>query len=115
MHLIKKYSFGSITIGDKTYSKDIMIVSDEILPNWWRKEGHNLHLEDLQEIIKRKPDILVIGTGYSGIMKVSKEILSKLEDMGIKTIVKKSPEAVSEYNALMKGEKRIAAALHLTC
>jgi len=115
MYLIEKYDFGRIKVSGKTYFRDIIIFPNEILPNWWRKEGHNLCMEDLEEIIKRKPDILVIGNGYSGVMRVPRDVVEELEKMGIRVIVKNTREAVKEYNRLAQEGKNVAAALHLTC
>ena len=115
MQIIEQYSFGSIQINGRSFSQDVIIFPEEVIPSWWRKEGHNLHLDDLEEVIKRKPEELIIGTGYNGIMKVSKVVISQLEKLGIKTTVMKSGDAVKEYNKLVKEEKKVAAGLHLTC
>ncbi|MFX1283147.1 MAG: Mth938-like domain-containing protein [Promethearchaeota archaeon] len=115
MQIIKNYTFGTIQINNKSFSNDVIIFPEEVLPNWWRIKGHLLHLEDLQEIIKRKPKVLIIGTGYNGVMKVPMNLTSHLEKLGIKTIVKNSREAVNEYNTLVKRNENVAAALHLTC
>jgi len=69
----------------------------------------------VKEIIDKKPDILIIGTGYFGLMKVPKELIEKIKSSGIKqVIVKKTGEACTEYNKLYKKNK-IIAAFHLTC
>ena len=115
MHIIENYNFGSIKINEKTYSNDLIIFPEEVLPNWWRKEGHNLNIEDLQSVIQRKPDILIIGTGYNGLMKVHPNLITQIEKIGIKTIARKSRDAVNEYNSLVNGNQKVAAALHLTC
>lgn len=115
MQLIEKYRFGLIQINGKEFSNDVIIFPEEVIPNWWRKEGHNLHMEDLQEIMVKKPDILVIGRGYNGVMKVPKSLIRELEGKGITTLVRNSNEAVKEYNKLLKEGKRVAAVFHLTC
>lgn len=115
MQIIENYNFGNIRINDKTYSNDVIIFPEEVFPNWWRKEGHNLNIEDLEKVIKRKPDILIIGTGYNGLMKVHQNLISQMEKIGIKIIAMKSRDAVNEYNALVKGNQKVAAVLHLTC
>lgn len=115
MQIIEHYSFGNITINGKSFSNDVIIFPEEVFPNWWRKEGHSLHLEDLQEVIKWKPEFLIIGTGYNGVMKVSKTLITQLEELGVKTRVMKSGDAVNEYNKLVKEKKRVVAGLHLTC
>ena len=115
MQIIEKYSFGKIQINGKSYSKDVIIFPEEVISSWWRKEGHNLHMEDLQEVIKRKPEVLIIGTGYNGVMRVSKDLITQLEELGIEISIMKSGDAVKNYNKLVKEKKRIAAGLHLTC
>lgn len=115
MQIIEQYSFGKIQINGKFYSKDVIIFPEEVISSWWRKEGHNLHMEDLQEVIKRKPEILIIGTGYNGVMRVKEDLISQLEDLGIKTTALKSGDAVKEYNKLVKEKKKVAAVFHLTC
>lgn len=115
MQIIEKYTFGNVQINGKSFSQDVIIFPEEVIPSWWRKEGHNLHMEDLEEVIKRKPEQLIIGTGYNGVMRVSKDVISQLEKLSIKTTVMKSGDAVKEYNKLVKEEKEVAAGLHLTC
>ncbi|MFX0124156.1 MAG: Mth938-like domain-containing protein [Candidatus Hodarchaeota archaeon] len=115
MQIIESYGFGNIRISSKSFSNDVIIFPEEVLPNWWRKEGHNLHMDDLQEVIKRKPEFLIIGTGYNGVMRVSKNLITQLEEIGIKTSVMKSGDAVKAYNKLVTEKKKVAAGLHLTC
>ncbi|MFW9905333.1 MAG: Mth938-like domain-containing protein [Candidatus Thorarchaeota archaeon] len=115
MQIIEQYSFGKIRISGKSFSNDVIIFPDEVIPSWWRKEGHNLHMEDLDDVIERKPELLIIGTGFNGVMRVSQDLINQLEELGINTTVMKSTDAVKEYNKLIKEKKRIAAGLHLTC
>jgi hypothetical protein len=113
-NMIEHYNFGHIIINGKEYNSDLIIFIDHIDDNWWRKEGHNLCIDDVKEIINKKPDILIIGTGFYGLMKVSPEIRKYLESIGIKLIVKKTKDACDEYNNLHQN-KKVIAAFHLTC
>ena len=112
--MIESYSFGQICVRGTTYRADLIIFPDRILSNWWRKEGHELHMEDLEEVMREKPEVLIIGTGQAGVMAVPPDVMKNLEKTGIKVIVKKTPEACKTYNQLNETEK-VAAALHLTC
>ena len=113
--MIENYSFGQILINGKKYSSDLIIFKDYIFDSWWRKEGHNLCIDDIKEIINKKPDILIIGTGHFGLMKVPKELIENIKSSGIKqVIIKKTGDACNEYNKLCK-KKNIVAAFHLTC
>jgi hypothetical protein len=111
---IEHYSFGRITIDGKTYTSDVIIYPGRVDSSWWRKEGHYLQVVDLVDVINAKPEVLIIGTGYSGVMVVPKETVSHLESKGIEVHVARSEKAVEIFNKLQK-EKLVIAALHLTC
>lgn len=80
MH-IDNYSFARIVINNKTYSSDVIVYPDRVDPSWWRKEGHYLNKEDLSMIVMAKPDIVIIGTGQSGVMEVPKSTVVFLESL----------------------------------
>jgi hypothetical protein len=65
---INSYSFGSITIDNKIYQKDIVVFPEKVRPNWIRIKGHSLKLADIKEIIDYNPDTLIIGTRAYGSM-----------------------------------------------
>ena len=113
--MIDRYDFGKITIGGKNYSSDVIIFPDKIKDNWWRKQGHLLLPEDLGEVVKEKPDILVVGTGYSGLMQVPESTVKWLKEQGIKAEIKPTREACSIFNRLLSSNKKVIAVLHLTC
>lgn len=115
MFIIEDYQFGYIKVSGKTYTRDLIVFPDKIITNWWRKEGHNLCMEDLADVLKFKPDILIVGTGYYGVMKVHRDVIEKLEKIGIEVKILKTSDAVRAYNELARQNKRVAAALHLTC
>jgi hypothetical protein len=112
---IESYQFGRIVIDGTEYTSDCILIGDKVRPDWWRKSGHLLSIEDLDSVIQAKPEILIIGTGASGIMKVPQQIIDKLHQHNIKAQVLKTTEAVNHYNELLKAGTDVAAALHLTC
>lgn len=114
---ISHYSFGSITIDDKAYTSDVIIYPGRVDSKWWRKEGHYLQPADLTDIINAKPDILIIGAGASGVMKVPEETLKFIKSKGIEVHVGMTDSAVELFSKMQseKSGKRIVAALHLTC
>ncbi|GMR18854.1 MAG: Mth938-like domain-containing protein [Gammaproteobacteria bacterium] len=112
---ISEYEFGKIAIENKTYTSDVIISPEQVIDSWRRKRGHNLAIADLDDILKAKPDMLIIGTGYYGRMQVPDETRQYLEEQGIKVWQAKTGDAVAEFNALQKEWARIVAALHLTC
>ena len=112
--MIDSYNFGNITIDGNKFSKDLIIYSDKISSNWRRKTGHLLTETDVKEIIDYKHEVLIIGTGSRGLMKVNDKLKEKLKALGIEFVIRKTAEAVNEYNRIYK-DKRVVCALHLTC
>ncbi len=113
MH-IDDYSFGKIIIGGKTYTSDVIVYPDKVDASWWRKEGHYLEKGDLGDIVKAGPDIVIIGTGNWGVMKVPEETLDFLESKGIKAYTERTARAVELFNSQPEG-KKVIGAFHLTC
>jgi len=112
--MISSYSFGRIIIDGKEYTSDVIIFPDRVKAGWWRIEGHTLHIEDVEDVIGEKPEVLIIGTGYAGMMRVLAETRQRLESEDIELIIEKTRRACETYNQLSKS-KRVVAALHLTC
>jgi hypothetical protein len=111
---IEHYSFGKITIEGVTYTSDVIIYPGKVNASWWRKQGHNLEIDDLVDILPAEPEVLVVGTGAMGMMKVPKETIAHLESKGIEVHVARTGEAVEIFNELQKDKVAIAA-FHLTC
>ena len=111
---IGSYSFGRITIDGRPYTSDVIIYPERVDASWWRKEGHRLQLADLGEVLSEPPEVLVVGCGASGLMKVTPEVERKAAELGIRLVVRRSAEACEEFNRLA-GERRTVACIHLTC
>lgn len=111
---IEEYEFGRIVVGGKEYREDIIIFPDRVKEGWWRKEGHLLLPEDLEEVLKEKPEVLVVGTGYSGYMKVPPSTKKWIEEKGINLRIEPTPSAWKVYNQLSSSHRTVAV-LHLTC
>jgi hypothetical protein len=112
--MIESYSFGRMTISGVTYTSDLIVFTDHVKSDWWRIEGHKLHVEDLAEVLRAKPEILVVGTGYYGLMKIPQETEKILQTEGVRLIAEKTGEAYKIYNELSKSN-RVVGAFHLTC
>lgn len=111
---IESYQFGRIVIDGKAHHKDVIILPDRVISGWWRKEGHALHPQDLEAVLEAAPEVLVVGQGASGLMRVTPETEQALHAAGIELIALPTGRAVETYNRL-RGERAVAAALHLTC
>ena len=114
MNTIDSYHFGEIVINGKSYSSDVVIFPDRVRDDWWRKTGHELCLEDIAGVITENLEVLVVGTGASGLMKVLPEVEQVAQARGIKLIVEPTDEACNTYNQLSHSQK-VVAAFHITC
>ena len=109
---IQDYKFGRIVIDDETYTNDVILLNREVIPDWWRKSGHRLHEEDLTKVKEYGPDLLIVGTGNTGNMKVPKKLRKALD---IEMEVYPTERAVKKYNQKLQSNEKIAGAFHLTC
>jgi hypothetical protein len=109
MH-IDSYSFGQLVIDGQLFSSDVIIYKDKVDASWWRKEGHRLYPEDVLDVLNAHPDILIIGTGYSGMMIVQKKTIDHIVSRGIEVKVERTGKAVDEFNRL-QCKKNVVAAL----
>jgi hypothetical protein len=117
VRLIDSYAFGKIVVNGTAYTSDIILFPDRVVDGWWRREGHRLYAEDLDEVLRARPqpEVLVVGTGSSDLMKVSKGVEEGLRARGIEVIVQPTPQACQTYNELSESGRRVVGALHLTC
>ena len=112
--MIESYDFGSIVVDGEKFERDLIIFPDRIDRGWWRKEGHELCVSDIGGIVEARPEVLVVGTGYSGMMRILPETEQYLASCGIELLASKTEEACKTYNDLSRS-RRVVAALHLTC
>ena len=115
MH-IDSYSFGRIRIDGIDYSKDVILLRGEVRSPWWRAAGgHVFAPTDLEGVVAAAPEIVVLGTGYFGRVKVLDETLTAFADAGSEVVVERTGNAVKSFNRLAAEGRDVTAALHLTC
>ena len=113
MPRIEGYRFGRIVVDGEEQTRDVIVLPDRIVANWWRAEGHSLVLEDLEDVLEELPRHLLVGTGAYGRMLPEPETLERLRERGIEVEALPTGEAVRRYGEL--DSRATAAALHLTC
>lgn len=112
---IDSYRFGEMVVSGKTYHRDLKIINGKVVPDWWRREGHSLSLDDIRDILEADCEVLVIGTGAYGVMKVPETVREALEAKGLKVEILPTAKAAELFNTLVAEGKRVAGAFHLTC
>ncbi len=112
---IQSYHFGYIEIDGKSYRKDIKLIGERVVPDWWRSTGHRVELSDVEDLLDTDAEICIFGTGASGLMRVSEAVKSAFQNRGTKVLIEKTESACDTYNRLFQNGKKIVAGFHLTC
>lgn len=107
------YHFGRIEVDGVLYEHDLAVTPTEVR-EWRRREGHAVHPEDLELALAAGPQVLVIGTGFSGMLRVTREAERALRDRKVELVAERTAEAVEAFNELSPS-RRTCALLHLTC
>ena len=112
---IDGYSFGRMSVGGREYTSDLILYTDgRIQDNWRRAQGHNLLPGDLTSVLGAVPEKLIIGTGASGLIRVSEGVVEACEKRGIEIEACPTPVAVTRFNESAEEGRLIAACFHLT-
>ncbi|XP_059786707.1 mth938 domain-containing protein isoform X2 [Balaenoptera ricei] len=70
---------------------------------------------DVEEVVEKGVQILVIGRGMSEALKVPLSTVEYLKKKGIDVRVLQTEQAVKEYNALVTQGIRVGGVFHSTC
>ena len=113
---IYRFRFGGVRIDGVSYSKDLIIVGGVVHCPWWRTAGgHVFAPVDLANIIEAAPEVVCLGTGAIGMVKVEEATIEAFETAGTRVIIDRTGAVIEEFNRLSAGGENVAAALHLTC
>lgn len=113
--MIDSFSFGQIVVNGKTYSNDIKIIDESVIPEWWRKSGHTVSPEDVTDLLESSSEFVVIGKGKPGFMTATPEVRRLFEQRGITLLEEKTSRAIQTFNRLHREGKKVCAGFHLTC
>ncbi len=75
------------------------------------EKSHNISFEDVADLVKENPEILIIGTGYSEMAKVD----GSVKRMNISIETYETGLAIEKFNRYRAKGKRIAGIFHTTC
>jgi hypothetical protein len=110
---LSDYSFGSLRVDGEEHTRDLIVLPERVVPGWWRREGHSLAIEDLEDVLGELPERLILGCGAHGRLEPPGAVLDELRARGVEVEAMPTAEAVRRYGEL--DPERTAAALHLTC
>lgn len=120
--MIQEYRFGSITIDGKIYTHDIEVRRDSQILDWQRAESHIIDIEDVKRAVEQNPEVIVIGTGESGVAKITESAQNFIKEKGIELIADITGEAIKTFNILIEEsekeegvQRKVIGLFHLTC
>ncbi|KAG5837068.1 mth938 domain-containing protein isoform X2 [Anguilla rostrata] len=85
----------------------------------WRETGTDHHPgvqpADLEEVLRKGVNTLVIGRGMSEALQVPPSTLEYVKKQGVDVKVFQTEKAVKEYNALVEQGVKVGGVFHSTC
>jgi hypothetical protein len=119
MAKVDSFQFGSIVIDGKKYGHDVLLFPDGVVRErkggFWKFGSHAIKKTEIEELVKAKPEVLIVGTGTNGRARVDSEAEASAKEANIELLVAPSSEAINRLNQLVDGGKHIAALIHITC
>jgi hypothetical protein len=113
---IENYSPGRVVVDGVELNRDVIVLPNRVLHNWWRRDGHSLVMQDLDEVLDELPERLIVGCGYSMRLQPDPSVIETLAGRGVKVETLSTDEAVARFEELEgRNPAAVAAALHLTC
>jgi hypothetical protein len=116
---IDSTEFGSITIEGSEFDHDVLIrLSGEIKKRKKKLSksvfgtSHIISIEEAEYIFEKGAERLVIGSGQSGMVTLSKEASEFFKEKKIRVDLSPTPEAVRKWN---KAEGTTIGLFHVTC
>ncbi|MBU5574900.1 MAG: MTH938/NDUFAF3 family protein [Candidatus Aenigmatarchaeota archaeon] len=108
---IDSFYFGTIIIGGKKFTTDIKIYPDGKIVE--KEKSHEITKFDVDDFLMENVEIIIIGNGTAGAVKIDPSVHVAAQVSGIELIIKPTPQAVQEFNKI-RG-KKVGAIFHLTC
>jgi hypothetical protein len=116
---IDKTKFGSITVSGKKYDHDILIRLNGKLEKRKKKlskkefgTSHIISQAEAEYSYEEGAKNLIIGTGQSGMVKLSDEAVEYFKEKKCQVELLPTPEAIEHWN---KAESLTIGLFHITC
>ena len=114
-----KTGFGWIEIDGLRYEHDILIRPDGEIIKRKKKlskqvygTSHTISLEEAEYIFQKRANKIIIGTGQTGLLKLSSAAKSYFENNNCQVELAPTPEAIKIWN---KKSGDVIGLFHLTC
>ena len=74
---IQEFKIGSFFIDGKHFLGNVKI-SGNTIRYWDKPEDNFLYLYEISSMLKENPEVLVVGTGAAGLLKISDEVKNSI-------------------------------------
>ena len=120
--MIEEYRFGQIIIDGKKYNDNVEVRwTGEVLPFQFQ-QIHTFNIETIKRAVEQNPELIIIGTGESGLAMVTEEAKDFIIEKGIELIIDKTEEAIKTFNVMEEDsleeegkQRKVIGLFHLTC
>ena len=68
-----------------------------------------------KKLLQNNPEIILIGTGQSGALKIEEDFLSWAREHNLELLSTTTPEIIKIYNQKVKAGEKVNAIIHTTC
>lgn len=116
---VNSTSFGSIIVKKKTFENDILIHLSGQIDKRRKKlskkvygTSHKISLAEAKYIYEKGAEKLIIGTGQTGYVELSKKAKKFFEEKDLKVRLLRTPKAIKLWN---KSKGRVISMFHVTC
>jgi hypothetical protein len=116
---INSTSFGSITVKGGTFEYDILISMNEQVGKRRKKlskkiygTSHKISLAEAKYIYEKGVEKIIIGTGQTGYVELSKKARKFFEEEDCKAKLLPTPKAIKLWN---RSKGKVIAMFHVTC
>ena len=104
--------FGLLVYSAIPFPAADLVIHTNGMPSLRGSKAHFVDFAEIEPLLRERPDVLIIGTGYDNMVQVEEEILAM---SAVQVLPLPTPQAVRRYNELRREGKRVAAIIHSTC
>ncbi len=109
---IQAYGEQSIQIAGQCYSQNLIVAPENLLVPWTPHAIAELNSQDLAEILKFAPEVVILGTGKQLVFPTH-EVLTPLLECGLSPEIMDTGAACRTYNLLMSEGRQVVAGILL--
>ncbi len=105
--MIETVSMGKLLFKGKVSRSDTIVYKDHMNTKWWIKSRTCIEPEDLEEVLKAEPEVVVVGLGFVMPIKISDAAINAMKAKGIEVFVEKAEKAAELYNEYSVKKKTV--------